>query len=143
MIMRIFFFLLLVLFLAFLEATIVALHLVLLAVISLGVWLSGLGVFFLAVFAGLILDVVKGQTWGVSSLQFLVLALIISLYKNRFQAKKLWFVLPLTLICVVVNNLLSGGVFSIVKIAINTGLIILFLPLVKLMIKKDENKLKL
>ena len=143
MIMRIFFFLLLVLFLAFLEATIVALHLVLLAVISLGVWLSGLGVFFLAVFAGLILDVVKGQTWGVSSLQFLVLALIISLYKNRFQAKKFWFLLPLTLVCILLTDFFAGEIFSVVKIIVNTVLIIFFLPLVKLMIKKEDNKLRL
>lgn len=141
--MRNLFFLLLIVLLAFLEATFVSLHLILLMVISLGVWLSGAEVFLLAIFAGLILDLIKGGVWGLSSLQFLTIVLLISLYKNRFQAKKLWFVLPLTLICVVVNDLLVGGVFSIVKITINTGLIIFFLPLVKLMIKKEDNKLKL
>lgn len=141
--MRIFFFLLLVLFLAFLEATFVPLRLILLAIISLGIWLSGPEIFWLAVSAGLILDLVKGKTPGISSLEFLVLAFTISLYKNRFQAKKLWFVLPLTLICVVANDLLMGETLSLVRIIINTGLIVVFLPLTKIMIKKDDNKLNL
>lgn len=141
--MRNLFFIFLILFLAFLEATAVALHLVLLIVIALGVWLSGLEVFFLAILAGLILDLVKGGIWGVSSLQFLAICLIISLYKNRFQAQKLWFILPLTLICVVINNLLVGIILSIVRIIINTGLIIIFLPLTKFVLKKEDSRLKL
>ena len=141
--MKISFFLLFILFLAFLEATFVVLHLVLLVVISLGVWLWGLEVFFLAVVSGLILDLVKGGVWGMSSLQFLTIVLVISLYKNRFQAKKLWFILPLTFICVLATDLLTGEIFSVSKIVINTGLIVIFLPLIKLIVKKEDNQLKL
>lgn len=128
--------------LSFLEATVVALHLVLLAVIALGVWLSDLEVFFLAVFSGLILDLIKGGVWGFSSLQFLAIVFLISLYKNRFQAQKLWFLLPLALICIVFTDLLTGESFSIFKIIINTGLIVVFLPLAKIMIKKDDSRLR-
>lgn len=120
-----------------------SLRLVLLVIIGLGVWLSGPEVFWFAIFSGLVLDLINSGVWGMSSLQFLVIVFIISLYKNRFQAKKLWFILPLTLICVAANNLLVGGTFSIFKIIINTGLIVVFLPLTKFLSKKEDNQLRI
>lgn len=140
--MKILLLLFLVLFLAFLETTFVALHLVLLAVIALGVYFWGVRLFLLALLSGLILDLVKGGAWGMSSLQFLAICLIISLYKNRFQAKKLSFLLPLTFFTVLATDLLTGTIFSIPGIAMNTGLIVVFLPLTKFLVKEEDNQLR-
>lgn len=91
-----------------LETTIIPLHLTLIIVVlwaSLRLFDEALTVAFLA---GLTIDLLSGKTLGQTSLVFLILAFCIILYKNRFHADKLRFLLPFSVIAIVPNDMFFG-----------------------------------
>jgi len=139
-----------ILILAILESSIIPLNLVLLAIICWSVFRPAREGILTAFFAGLILDFLSGETLGFSSILFLVLSLLIYLYKNRFQANKLTFLLPFTLFSLIMIDLLEGfPVFSVKTVIIegvNTILVIFLFPIFNFLAKltgEEEVKLKI
>lgn len=133
-----------ILVLALLESTIIPLNLTLVAVI---LWASlrpvqpGLTVAF---FSGLILDFLTGKTLGFSSLLALIAVLPVYFYKNRFQADRLGFLIPYTLIAVAIFNF-GFGLFSLSMLPFTGILVAVFLPFFRFLAKisGDESQLKL
>ncbi len=129
--------LLLIIFFAFLETTIIPLHLTLLAVI---LWASmksndqALGVAFLA---GLILDLLGGKPLGQTSLLFSILTLFILLYKNRFHADQLRFLLPFSVIAVIPNDLIFGSTHW-PNFFLEIMLLVVLLPALRFLSKMSE-----
>lgn len=134
-----------ILILAILESTIIPLNLTLLAIISWSVLRPAKEVLLTAFVGGLILDLLTGKTLGSSSLLFLIISLVIFLYKNRFQASRLSFLLPFTFFSVALTNLTLGLPLKSVSVILTTILIIFFLPIFNFFSKviKRNEQLKL
>lgn len=130
-----------ILILAVLQSSIVPLNLVLLAIISWSVLREAREGMLIAFFSGLILDFLTGKTLGLTSLITLFLSLLIYLYKNRFQADRLAFLLPFTLFSLIVTDLLGGLSWLSV---VNTILIVFIFPIFNFLAKSfGEEQLKL
>lgn len=134
-----------ILILAIFESSIVPAHLTLLSIISWSVLREARQGLLTAFVAGLALDFLTGRTFGLTSLLFLVLSLVIYFYKNRFQANRLAFLLPFTFVSVSCANFVSGLPFLLIRQLAETVLIIFFLPLFDFLSKilKEKEQLKL
>ena len=97
----------LILVFSFISATLTKLNLVIFLVISLSINLPVLSSFILAFFSGIIFDLVKGQILGQSSIFFLIISLIISLYKPKFQQRHHFYAFTLTFLAFCLVNHLS------------------------------------
>jgi rod shape-determining protein MreD len=118
-----------IMFLAFFEATITSLHLCLLGIILWASLRPSRQALLVAFLAGVILDLLKGQSLGVSSLLFLVISFLIGLYKNRFQAARLAFLLPFTLFSILLADLIFHLPILARSVFINTLLMTILLPI--------------
>ncbi|HUV43117.1 MAG TPA: rod shape-determining protein MreD [Patescibacteria group bacterium] len=78
--------LILVFFLAILQGAFLRLNLVLLLVLAWAIFRPTKEVFLVAFFSGLLLDLAKGMPLGLSSLIFLVVVFLLSLYSRRFDS---------------------------------------------------------
>lgn len=79
--------------LALLEGTITTLPLTFVLVLA---WAAGEENFFLAFASGLILDFLKGNRLGTSSLIFLSVSFLVFLYRRKFKATNFAYFLPFT-----------------------------------------------
>ena len=137
-------FIALLLFSAILEATIFPFNLVLLAVLSWGVLRSPKSGLVWAFMAGLVLDLVTGETLGLSSLIFLLVIGLLNLYKTKFKAANLIYLLPFTFFSACLFNLLKDEPFNIFNVIITTILLLLVWPVAILLGgQKDEENLQL
>ncbi len=113
--------------LSLLESTIIPLNLALAAVIA---WTAlvlpdqGLVTAFLA---GVILGFLTGAPLGLTSLIFLTAVLPIYLYRNRFQADKLRFLLPYSFLTIFVVGILDDSV-SFFPVVFGALTIVVLLP---------------
>jgi len=74
----------LTIFLSFLSTTIISQNLVLLLVISYSINFPAVNSYFFAFLSGLFFDLIKGERIGATSIIFLLISFIISLYKAKF-----------------------------------------------------------
>lgn len=134
-----------ILILALFESTIIPLNFTLLAIISWSVLRPAKEVLLIAFVSGLILDLLTGKILGSSSLLFLIISLVIFLYKNRFQASRLSFLLPFTFFSVALTNLVLGLPPLSISVILTTILIVFFLPIFNFFSKviKRNEQLKL
>ena len=135
---------LIIIFLAFVQTTIIPFNLVLLVVICLAVLLSPRSGLTWAFLAGLILDLTSGQTLGFSSLIFLTIAFLINLYKSKFKAANFIYLLPFTLFSVWFYSQLKGEPLFLVNTFVTTVFLFVAWPAINLVIKReDEDSLQL
>lgn len=139
---RIFFFLL-VLILALGESTVFPFRLVLPSVLSWAVLRPVKSGLFWAFLTGLILDLVKGQALGLTSLIFLLLVFLLNLYKVKFKAGNLLYLLPFTLLSAWFDSLVRGEVFSFLNLIFTGTFLLLIWLLLNLLITKEEDGLQL
>jgi len=97
----------LALFLAILQGTLIPLNLLFLLVVFVATLRTPTETLVLAFFGGLFLDLALGNHLGVSSLVFLVISGLIILYRRRFDPAHLLF-LPLFITLGTLINLLVG-----------------------------------
>lgn len=97
---------------AFLEATLLSAHLVLLAVLGWAALRPGKDAAVIAFSSGVILDLVRGENLGLSSLVFLILVFLLSLYQKKFNARNLFYLLPFALLSISIYGLVLRAPFS-------------------------------
>lgn len=85
-------------FLIILESSVTTLPLVLLFLIFYTVFTRSESVFFIAFFAGLLLDILMLRPLGVTSIFFLVIIFLILLYENKFEIGTMYFVMIATFV---------------------------------------------
>lgn len=129
---------LIIVFLAFVQTTVFSLDLVLLAVLLLAVLLSPKSGLIWAFMAGIILDFAGGRALGPSSLIFLMLVFLLNLYKSKFKAAHLIYLVPFTFFSTFLFNLLKGEPLFWLNFIITTLLIFIIWPLFNLIIKRSD-----
>lgn len=127
-------------FLSLLETTMTSLNLVLLVVILWSALKTAEEGFLVAFLSGLILDLLKGNPLGFSSLFFLTVAFLIYVYNNRFRADKIAFLWPVSLVTVIIDHWLFQQVLIPWQILLNSVLIIFFLPFFKKIPKINQER---
>ncbi len=123
---------LIIFILVLLESTVIPLNLTLVAVIVWATLRPVDQVLFVAFLSGIVLDLFTGRSWGFTSLTFLLSALPIYLYKNRFQGDKLRFLLPYSFLIIFIINFFSGTV-SLVPIILGSLSTIFLLPILRIL----------
>lgn len=118
-------------FLTILETTIVPARLILLVVLGVSLLLPEKQSLVFAFLAGLILDLVAGQTLGLSSFGFLIVSLFTSLYRRKFRAQHPAYLLPFTFFSLWLFAEISRQMFFWQSALLNTLLILIFLPLLR------------
>lgn len=104
---------------AVLESSITTLPLTLLILVFAGVVTRSNNIFFLAFFAGLVLDFLSFRTIGLSSIYFVSFVFVIFLYQKKFEIQTLHFIMIFSflgslgyLILIGINNFFIQSVFS-------------------------------
>ena len=142
--MKIYFYLLPVLFLALLQGSILPLNLVLLLVLTQAVLKPGQQSFFLAFWSGLLLDLAQGTPLGFSSLIFLLAVLILFFYSKKFEVFHAPFLAVFVFLTSLIYNRLIIGYFNWQRSLILAFLIFLFIFFwQKFILKTFERKVRL
>lgn len=112
----------LIICLALLEAVFLPLRLVLLLII----WLAGRGedIWLLGFISGIWIDLIGQRSLGTSSLWFLSVILLISFYRQKFQAEKLFFLLTFGFVAILLNNFLDQQFLRWEIVAVNSFMVI-------------------
>lgn len=126
--------------LAFGQATIFSFNLVLLLVLSLGVVRSAKSGLVWAFIAGVVLDLVTGQTLGLSSLIFLLIIFLLNLYKTKFKAANFAYLLPFTLLSVWFYEFFQGEPLALFEVATTTAFLFLVWPAVNFWVRFEESQ---
>lgn len=111
---------------AFLEAAVIPTYLVLLAVLGWAVLRPGKDAAVIAFSSGVVLDLIRGENLGLSSLVFLILVFLLSLYQKKFNARNLFYLLPFALLSILIDGLVLRVPFSWGQL-IWTGVLMIFL----------------
>lgn len=131
-------------FFAFIQATIFSFNFVLLLVLSWGVLRSAKSGLIFAFLAGLVIDLVIGKTLGLSSLTFLLIIALLNLYKVKFKATNFSYLLPFTFLSAGFYNLFAGEPLLFWNLTATTILLFLVWLIVNLLIsQEDESGLQL
>ncbi|KKR34004.1 MAG: Rod shape-determining protein MreD [Candidatus Gottesmanbacteria bacterium GW2011_GWC2_39_8] len=87
------------------ESTIVPFPLTLPVVLALSI-VSERQLFLLAFLSGIISDLLTGNSLGLTSVYFLIISLLIFLYRKKFRSQAFLYLLPFTFISVLIYNFL-------------------------------------
>ena len=112
--------------LTFIQATIMPLNLLLVAVISFSILSSSVKTLFLLFWMGLLTDLILLRPIGETSLFFLVLGFLIMLYGQKYQVDSPLFILIFTILATLMENKLFLGDFIWSMVVIH---LILILPI--------------
>src|SRR3989344_3801655 len=96
--------------------------------------------FFLAVFAGIFLDIYAVRAIGITSLFLIVFLLLISIYEKKFEIKTVPFIVSASFIGSMFFLLFFGGEYMLIQsilMAISVGLI--FFLLTRILPKKEAS----
>src|SRR3989304_8085903 len=133
--------LLLIIFFALLEVTVLSASLVLLLVLSLGALRRIRSGLFWAFFGGIIVDLTAGKFLGNSSLVFLLIVFLLNLYKVKFKATNLFYLLPFTFLSSLFYSFWeSGPTWPFLNLAITSLLFLLVWPLANLFLAQKNSE---
>lgn len=123
-----------------LETTIVSLPLVLLWLLIMVVMIREEWIFFIAIFAGFILDCLQLTPFGGHSLFFSLFCLLIFLYEQKFELKSISFIFAMSFFGTILYLLFFGSSRFIFQVISNSFLgVLLFLILSRMPHKKMQD----
>lgn len=115
-----------------LEGTVTTLPLVLVILILYSICIKKIEIFLIAFISGMLLDIFLVRAIGLTSIFYICVLLLISLYERKYEVKSPFFVLLITgLVCAlylfifsrhtvvlqtIISMLLSGGIFSLSRV---------------------------
>lgn len=134
-------YLLVMLFLGIVEATIFEFPLVLIALISFAAIKKDATIFFLAFFSGFFLDMLLLRTFGLTSVVFVTFLFLIMLYQRKFEIGSLYFVGFATFFLSFFYALIFSYSLSLLQATGSVFLAILFFSLLRILLIKAEKPL--
>ncbi len=141
---KIFILILFISFMSLLETTFVSLPITLSSLVALAILVEGYPL-LLAFVSGVILDLMAGRWFGMSSFFFIIVIFLIYIYRKKIVEKVFYYWIGLLSICVVLYNFIFLRKFSVIEtiMSVMAGIVIFFLINMLVGILERGRKLKL